>query len=259
MVGELLGALEATGQRDNTIVIVTSDHGDMLGERGLWYKMHFYEMAARVPLVVHAPDRFTARRIGKNVSLLDLFPTLMDLAGLDQSGADASDALVRLRQDLPGSSLLPALSGDAERLPDHVLAEYLSESALGPLLMIRRGAHKYVVGEGSPAQLFAPEADPMEVTNLAGNPDHAEIESGFADEVAKTWNQEKLKAEVIASQQRRLLVDKAAKRGRFAPWDFQPFSDASQLYARNVSDTLGDQERGMRLPYLDAPEPDGRG
>ena len=79
-VGQLLQALEATGRRDETIVIFVSDHGEMLGERGLWYKMSFFEWTARVPLIIHAPRQFAARRVAQHVSLVDLLPTLADLA-----------------------------------------------------------------------------------------------------------------------------------------------------------------------------------
>ena len=79
--GELLAALQTTGLADDTVVVVTADHGDMLGERGLWYKMTFFERAARVPLILHAPRLFAARRVPQSVSLVDLLPTFADLAG----------------------------------------------------------------------------------------------------------------------------------------------------------------------------------
>ena len=85
-LGELLYALDMTGQRDNTIVVLTSDHGEMLGEHGLWYKMSFRERSARVPLIVTAPGRFAHRRIAEPVSHLDLLPTLAALAGDDETG-----------------------------------------------------------------------------------------------------------------------------------------------------------------------------
>jgi len=65
---------------DDTVVILLADHGDMLGERGLWYKMSFFEGAARVPLIVSAPGRFAPRRVAQSVSLVDILPTLVELA-----------------------------------------------------------------------------------------------------------------------------------------------------------------------------------
>ena len=84
-LGRLLKALEATGL-DDTIVLFLGDHGEMLGERGLWYKMTFFEGGARVPLVVSVPGRTAPLRIGAAVSLIDILPTLVDLAGGDPSG-----------------------------------------------------------------------------------------------------------------------------------------------------------------------------
>ena len=82
-IGEVLGALAESGLRDDTIVLFTADHGEMLGERGLWYKMAFFEPSARVPLIVSAPGRIAPGRVAEPVSLLDLAPTLLELCGLD--------------------------------------------------------------------------------------------------------------------------------------------------------------------------------
>ncbi len=126
-VGRLMKALEDCGLRGNTIVVVLSDHGEMLGDKGLWYKMSFFENSARVPLIVNAPGRFAPRRVKAAASLMDVTPTLVELAG-----GRAADI------DTDGRSLLPQLTGgDA---PDETFAEYLAEGAIAPIVMIRRGA-----------------------------------------------------------------------------------------------------------------------
>ena len=84
-------------------MLFTADHGELLGERGLWYKMAFFEPAARVPLIVSAPGPARRRRVAEPVSLLDLAPTLLELCGL---GAG---------RGLDGRSLAPALAGDGAR------------------------------------------------------------------------------------------------------------------------------------------------
>ncbi|MEE8532663.1 MAG: choline-sulfatase [Alphaproteobacteria bacterium] len=244
-LGELLGALAATGFADNTIVVFTSDHGDMLGERGMWYKMTFFEWSARVPLIVSAPGRFAARRVARNVSLVDLLPTLVELAGGD-APAEALDGL----------SLFPLLSGDDDGRPDMVLGEYLGEGATAPCFMVRSGAYKYVASEPDPPQLFDLAADPLELDNLAGRPEHAEIERSLSGEVAARWDARALKARVIESQRRRRLVFTALGHGRPAPWDFEPRRDAAAEYVRNHA-VLGDLERRARLPFRAPPPPDG--
>ncbi len=82
-VGEILETLEACDFVDDTVVMFVSDHGDMLGEKGLWFKMSFFEGSNRVPLMIHAPKRFEAKTVTEPSSTLDVFPTLLDLAGID--------------------------------------------------------------------------------------------------------------------------------------------------------------------------------
>jgi choline-sulfatase len=247
-LGALLDALAASGLAEDTIVIFASDHGDMLGERGLWYKMTFFEGAARVPLIVHAPGRFKPGRVARNVSLLDLLPTFGDLAG-----APALEGA----EPLEGSSLLPLLEGREAAWPDRIFGEYLGEGAAGPLVMIRQGHHKYVVGEAQPPQLFDLARDPLELDNLAGQAGHVETERDLAAQVAARWDMPALRRRVIRSQRRRRLAFTALARGRHTPWDFQPASDAARQYARNLGVVLGDLERRGRLPYSDEPAPDG--
>ena len=96
-LGRLMQALRAAALAEDTIVILTSDHGEMLGERGLWYKMSFFEGACRVPLVIASPGRFAPRRVAASVSLVDLMPTLIELAGgtRNRSGSPSTDAASR--------------------------------------------------------------------------------------------------------------------------------------------------------------------
>ncbi len=236
-VGEVLRALRATGLDANTIVIFTSDHGDMLGERGLWYKMSFFEWAARIPLIFHAPQRFAARRVTQNVSLIDLLPTLVDLAhGAPVTATD-------------GHSLVPLLNGDSDGWPDVTLSEYLAEGVIAPCLMIRRGNYKYIFNEFDPPQLYDLHADPHELNNLAGQAAYAEVERSFERELDQQWQPAALRTAIIASQRRRRLVDGALRQGRFNAWDFQPYQDASGMYMRNHLD-LNDLERRARFPQV---------
>ncbi|WP_432838285.1 sulfatase-like hydrolase/transferase [Dactylosporangium sp. CA-092794] len=108
--------------RDDTIVIVTSDHGDMLGECGLWYKMSPFEPSARIPLIIHAPATFAPRRVQQPVSLPDLLPTLVDLA-------DAAPA------NTAGRSLLRLAWGEDKPGPD-IIIEYLAEGLATPQVTV---------------------------------------------------------------------------------------------------------------------------
>ena len=234
-VGKLLQTLDDTGLADDTIIIFSGDHGDMLGERGLWYKMHWFEMAARVPLLVSAPGQFAARRVTQAVSTADLLPTLVELAG----GA--------LEPHLPldGRSLVPHLQGQGGH--DEVFGEYMAEGTVSPLMMIRRGAYKFIYSEDDPCLLFDVHNDPREQEELSQSPQHRALFAAFLTEARAKWDIPAIHQQVLASQRRRRLVFEALSQGKLKSWDHQPRVDASQQYMRNHID-LDDLERKARYP-----------
>lgn len=236
--GKVIRTLEETGLAEDTIVFVVADHGEMLGERGLWYKMTFFEGAVRIPFIVHNPKRFAPHRVKESVSLVDLLPTFTDLAG---GGA-------RLRQPvapLDGHSLVPHLKGDAG--PDEACGEYLAEGAVEPIVMIRRGPWKYIHSLTEAPQLYHLQQDPHERQNLAAQPAYQAQAQAFAAEVAARWNLADLDKQVRASQQKRLFLTEIAGRDAIPKWDFQPHQPASQRYIRNHQ-TLDEQEAFSRYP-----------
>jgi choline-sulfatase len=238
-VGALVNTLSQAQFDRNTVIMLIADHGDMLGERGLWYKMNFYEPACRIPLIVHAPGRFAPRRVSGSASLLDLLPTF---AALANNGNEPEYAA-----PIDGRNLLPALEGHEMR--DEVIGEYLGEGAIAPIVMIRRGRYKFVHCPVDPDQLYDVAADPDERVNLAGQAGMAAVVDDFRAEVARRWNLSQVNEEVLASQQRRHFVYASLRQGRFQPWDFQPSRDASRLYIRNDQE-LNDLEAMARFPRL---------
>jgi choline-sulfatase len=237
-LGRLMEALRSAGLAEDTIVILISDHGEMLGERGLWYKMSFFEGACRVPLVIANPGRFAPRNIASNVSLVDLLPTLIDI-----SGGNAQS----LGSAIDGRSLAPHLSGGAEH--DEAIGEYLAEGAAAPMVMIRRGEFKFIHSPADPDQLYDLKRDPGERDNLVGKAEHAELVAGFRAEVGRRWNLSELDGKVRESQRRRRLVEAALGKGEIRAWDFQPFRDAARQYIRNSMD-LDDLEAMARFPRV---------
>lgn len=234
-VGELLKTLKDCGLSDDTIIVFSGDHGDMLGERGLWYKMHWFEMAARVPLVVHAPGRYQAGRVAQSVSTLDLLPTFVDMAGSqvdDRLALDGRSLLAHLRQQ------------DAH---DEAIGEYMAEGSKTPLVMIRRGPWKFMYAPDDVCMLYHLPSDPAEKTNLADAPQHQPTLQAFMNEAHQRWDFTALHQQVLHSQRRRRLVFSALSQGKRTSWDHQPFVDASQQYMRNHID-LDDLERRARFP-----------
>jgi choline-sulfatase len=250
LLGQVMRTLEETGQADNTIVVVSADHGDMLGERGLWYKMTFFEHSTRVPMIVHAPKALKPRQVAENVSLMDLLPTFCDIA-TDGKG-------VRYAAPVDGHGLLGLAAGSRKDWPDTVFGEYMAEGTFQPAFMIRRNKWKYVACAGDPPQLYDVAADPHEVKNLADDPKQARIARDFAAEAAAKWDSAAIRAQVIESQHNRVLIQDALLKGKITPWDFQPFQDASKQYNRNYGAELYDTDRRARIPQRPEPKKDGK-
>jgi len=237
-IARLIDVLRVTGRLDDTVVVLTSDHGDMLGERGLWYKMCFFEGATRVPLIVSAPSLFGPGRVSAPVSTMDLLPTLVGLA----TGGDLSGIV----GDIDGQSLLPLLSGEPDERAT-VVAEYLAEGAVAPIVMVRRHDLKLVHSPVDPDQLYDLAADPLERTNLVDDPAYAVTYAELKAEIVARWDLAVLDREVRESQQRRKAVVEAFADGEGPAWDFAPTYDASRRYIRNHMD-LGELESMARFP-----------
>jgi choline-sulfatase len=173
-VGAVLSALQQAGLADDTIVVYCSDHGDMLGEHGMWWKSTFYNGACRVPLIVSWPGRFSSGELRtENVSLMDIGTTLIDLAGIDP---------------------LPGASGRSFRELLHgghvewdVFAEYIPEPG-SVCRMVRSGPWKYNYYHGMEPELFNLKDDPRELNNLSGQPQPGHVEQRLHTQVLQDWN-----------------------------------------------------------------------
>ncbi|WP_134726390.1 choline-sulfatase [Paracoccus luteus] len=232
-VGQIMDVLRDT--RQDAIVVVLSDHGEMLGDRGLWFKMNFYDPSARVPLMIAAPG-MAAGRVDTPVSTIDLLPTLADLAGI---------SLAEVSPWTDGETLVPVAAG-GPRSP--VPMEYAAEASVTPLVAIRDGRWKYTRCLADPEQLFDMDADPGERTNLAPDPAHAATLARLRALADARWDLPAYDAEVRESQARRWVVYEALRNGAYFPWDYQPLMQASERYMRNHMnlDTLEESKRFPR-------------
>ena len=176
-VGKVLTALSDSGLAENTIVIYCSDHGEMLGEHGMWWKSTFYDGASRVPLIISWPDQITAGKSPvENVSLADIGSTLIDLAGIDP---------------LPGASgrsLRSLLEGHNAGWEDTVFAEYAERGSDVVCRMVRSGPWKYNYYHGMQPELFHLQNDPGETNNLSGQPQHQALERQLNELVLRNWD-----------------------------------------------------------------------
>jgi len=194
LVGDVLKALQDCGRAEDTTIVLTSDHGDMNGHRGLWTKMVMYEDAAGIPLIIAGAG--APKGVCKTqASLVDIHQTALQATGLGLSDAD---------QALPGCSLL-----DLAAAPDDpsraVFSEYHDGGAITGYMMLREGRWKYVHYAGFAPQLFDLEADPLERVDLGLSGGHADIRAHLlARMTAEFGDPETISAQAFADQATRI-------------------------------------------------------
>jgi len=156
LVGALYEAMHRLGLADDTYFVFSSDHGELALEHQDWYKMSFYEGSVRVPLLMTGPGIKANQQCRNLISVIDLCPTFMAMAGLPG------------RDGLDGESLLPLAAGETANSRDRAYACFTGTSLNTTGYMLRKGRWKYVVYVGYPSQLFDMEKDPGELHDVIG-------------------------------------------------------------------------------------------
>lgn len=209
-VGLVLDALQNSQFADNTNIIYTSDHGDALGMRGMWGKSTMFEESAGVPMILKGPNLPKSKKIKTPVSLVDIFPTVVDSLNLSPNSRDI---------DLPGKSLLKIAqeTDDYERV---VLSEYHAAASPVGAFMLRKGKYKYVYfAEGYDPQLFNLEEDPYEQNDLFSNENFKDILNSFYDHLLKICDPEAVNKRAKKEQNDKILkhggIEAIKQRGDF--------------------------------------------
>lgn len=228
LIGRLLKALDDGGFTDNTYVFIIGDHGEMLGERGTWFKFLPFEPSVRVPLIVAGPGAKAGHHEAKGVSLIDLLPTFMDLASGGKPPA--------LVEPIAGKSLASMLAGDGSGRADDVMMEFTGEGVYAPALILRQNGIKYVHCRTDPPMLFDLAKDPDEQRNVAEDAAYADVAKQMKAEIDRRWDYPRLERDILASQRRRLFVQEALLKGEWTGWDHQPKFDATRAYVRGAVD-----------------------
>ena len=147
-VGRMLGILEKRGMREDTVIIYCSDHGEMMGDHGLFFKSWFYEASVRVPLLISGPGISARGMSDALVELYDLAPTCVELGQAESQGK------------MTAKSLVPLLRGEQTSIRDYQISEMKGER------MIFDGRYKMIEDSRGPSELYDLEADPKELRNL---------------------------------------------------------------------------------------------
>ena len=230
MAGRLLDAAAEADIADSTYIIFASDHGELAMEHRQFYKMSLYEPSARVPLIIRGPGVRKGAEVNTPVSLVDIYPTLMDMASLP------------CPDGLDGYSLEPELAGRPTVHPGWVLSEFHGTSCNTGSFMLREGGWKYVAYVGYPCQLFNLRDDPAEVHNLAD--DRPEIVEELDQKLRHLVDYEAVDAKV-----------KAYDRASFRQWreEHMASGDYHELMTRIFSGWDGLAE-GEGEPWSEAEE-----
>jgi choline-sulfatase len=176
LIGQILDSLRANSLEEDTLVLYTSDHGEQLGEHGLWWKQTFYEDSARVPAILAWPGRVSpGTRCARVVSALDLNATLLDALGAPPLPSSH------------GRSLVPLLANPDRAWDDTAVCEYCTDEGAYQR-MIRRGPWKLNYYHGQEPQLFNIAEDPHELRDLAADPGHRRVRAELTDEVLRGWD-----------------------------------------------------------------------
>jgi uncharacterized sulfatase len=175
-VGKLLDALDRLKLADRTIVVFWSDHGYLVGEHGLWMKQSLFEESARVPLIIAAPgQKARGQASPRTVELLDLYPTLADLAGLQPP------------KGLHGASLTPLLDDPAAAWQRPAFTQVWRGTFPGHSVRTERWRYTEWANGKQGVELYDHNADPHEYTNLASDPKYAAVVQELRELVRKNW------------------------------------------------------------------------
>ena len=208
MIGEVVDALHRNGLAEDTLIVYTTDHGDQIGERGLWWKHTFYEESVRVPMILSWPGTIPAgQRRSQVVNLVDLSATMLAALGAPP---------------LPGSQgrsfLDVAKNGDAPWL-DETVSEYCTDEVpvwTGGMAvrqrMLRRGRWKFVYYHGYRPQLFDLTTDPDELCDLAESPTHASVVASLLERLLSDWNPDDVDLRMRARRRDKDMIGAWARR-----------------------------------------------
>lgn len=220
-IGQILDALRETGNLDNTLIVYASDHGDHLGNRGLWWKHTFYDESAKVPIIMRLPGVVPQGEVRDQVvNLIDLSQTMLEAIGAPQlPNAD-------------GRSFWPVVLSDQAEWGNRTFSEYCTDMVPAwtggravRQRMYRDGPWKLVRYDGEPDQLFNLDDDPQELCDRTSDPACAAIKARMAAELSAGWDPDEIRQIMLRQREDKDFVSRWANEARPSDpliWDLLP-------------------------------------
>jgi choline-sulfatase len=200
MIGQIFSTLKEQGLDENTLIVYSSDHGEQIGERGLWWKQTFYENSVQVPLIMSHPDLLPQNEtLDEVVSSLDLNATMLDLI--------QAPPLPSSR----GRSLVPLMKGETSSWENIAFSEFCLDDGTVQR-MVRKNQYKYIYYLDYPPQLFDLETDPDELQDLAGQPEFSELEKELHDKVLSNWDPVHIREHMAIKKQEYEIIENWARK-----------------------------------------------
>ena len=193
-VGIVLKRLEELGLDENTYVIYSTDHGEMLGNHGLWFKNCMFEESVGIPMIIAGPGIPGNKVTETKASLVDIYPTMLDLMKIEPADEE---------KELPGMSLYRIAQSEQE-IERTIFSEFHASGSNTGGFMVRNGDYKYIYYVGYPPQLFNLKSDPHELCDLAGEERYSSVLEKMDKILRGICDPEKVNAQVKEEQEEKL-------------------------------------------------------
>lgn len=218
-VGKIIDTIHNTDLAENTRIIYTTDHGDTVGNHGVWFKSTMFEGSVGVPFIMSGPDLPKGEEVNTNISLVDCFPTIIESVGAELTEED---------KNLPGTSLFSVIEEESTSQRT-VFSEYHAMGFSAGVFMIRKDRYKLIYYVGQDPQLFDLENDPEELNDLANEIEYAQVLKECEDELRSIVNPEEV--DKLAKKDQGIMIEQLGGREEILRKGFNvPFSPVPEQF-----------------------------
>ena len=246
IIGDIIDSLERNGFMENTMIVYTSDHGEQLGEHGLWWKQTFYEDSVKVPAIISWPGHIPGKQVLNSViNQYDLIATMLDASGSPELPRSNGKSLLKHLQD-PVNNKWDNLAFSEYCMDDSSVHDFSGNLSVGKFnnldvhakeggvqnRMVRKDNFKLIYYHGYDVELFDLDNDPDELNDLAGDNNYLDKKNELLDLVLKDWDPEKIhKRMIVLKSEQMIQIDWARNTDPedTLRWDLDPLKDSTRL------------------------------